>query len=89
MNAGAEDMRGVLTLPQVAGALANAKSVVSLDNGILHLACSTETPTVGLYRNGIHRLWAPPSPSLKVIEPGEGATVDSISLKAVIEAVQA
>lgn len=84
---GATDMRGRLTLPQVAGALAKAKSVVSLDNGILHLACSTDTPTVGLYRNGIHRLWAPPSPSLKVIEPGEGSSVASIPLKTVASAV--
>ena len=58
-------MRGRITLPQVAGAIAKAKAVVSLDNGILHLACSTATPTVGLYRNGIHRLWAPPRCRLK------------------------
>ncbi|MCH8978681.1 MAG: glycosyltransferase family 9 protein [Armatimonadetes bacterium] len=86
---GAEDMRGRLTLPQVAGALAMAKSVVSLDNGILHLACSTDTPTVGLYRNGIHRLWAPPSPALQVIEPGEGAEVASIPVQIITAAIQA
>ncbi len=84
---GADDMRGRITLPQVAGAIAKAKAVVSLDNGILHLACSTGTPTVGLYRNGIHRLWAPPSQSLTVLEPGEGNPVASIPLESVTGAI--
>lgn len=73
---GAIDMRGALSIPQVIGALGAAKAVVSLDNGVLHMACSTETPVIGLYRNGIHRLWAPPRTGLTVIEPGAASVAD-------------
>lgn len=82
-----EDLRGRFTLPQVAGALARAGSVLTLDNGILHLAAAVKAPTVGLFRHGIHRLWAPPSPCLKVLTPGEGRNVDSIEVDAVLEAL--
>jgi ADP-heptose:LPS heptosyltransferase len=78
IEAGAEDLRGLLTLPQVVGALAQANLVVTIDNGITHLACATDTPVVGLFRNGIHRLWAPPVSNLHVIEPGPGSQVREI-----------
>ena len=83
----ATDLRGELTLPQVVWALGNTSTVITLDNGILHFACSTGTPTLGLFRNGIHRLWAPPVPNLKVIEPGPGRSVNEISLEIVIKAL--
>lgn len=82
------DLRGELTLPQVAGAIARARFVVTLDNGILHLACSTDTPVFGLFRNGIHRLWAPPVPNLCVIEPGESLPVRVISVESVIKEIK-
>jgi ADP-heptose:LPS heptosyltransferase len=82
-----EDMRGELTLPQVVGACGEAGMVVTLDNGILHFACSTDTPVVGLFRNGIHRLWAPPVPNLKVIEPGVGGSVAGLSVDQVWSAI--
>ncbi len=53
-----EDLRGVFTLPAVVGALGAAKAVLTLDNGIMHLAAATPTPTVALFRSGIRRLWA-------------------------------
>lgn len=74
------DFRGVWTLPQVVGALERAKFVVTLDNGILHLACATATPVVGLFRHGIHELWAPPVANLRVVEPGAGGSVAQISV---------
>jgi hypothetical protein len=83
VHAGVLDLRGALTLPQVVGAIASARLVVTLDNGILHLAAATETPTVGLFRHGIHRLWAPPAPNIVVLEPGEGNDVHQIPLEAV------
>lgn len=83
-----EDLRGEFTLPQVVGALDHAQLVVTLDNGILHFACSTETPVVGLFRNGIHRLWAPPVPNLKVVEPGVGGHVSDLSLDRVWEGIK-
>lgn len=61
------DLRGLLTLPQVAGAIAKAKLIVTLDNGIMHLAATTPTQTVALFRHGIHRLWCPPSESVRPV----------------------
>lgn len=86
-DGGAEDLRGVMSLPQVVGALSQCRQVVTIDNGVLHLACATETPVVGLFRNGIHRLWAPPSPNLTVLEPGEGNDVASLSVEQVLESL--
>jgi ADP-heptose:LPS heptosyltransferase len=84
----AEDLRGRLSLPQVCGALASAKGVATLDNGILHLAAAVGAPTVGLYRHGIHRLWAPPVPHLTVLTPGEGGEVRQIPPGTVLEALR-
>jgi len=81
------DLRGKMTLPQVVGALHEAKLVVTLDNGILHLAVAANTMTVGLYRYGIHRLWAPPNDNLQVITPEPEQTVSEISVEVVQEAV--
>ncbi len=82
-----EDLRGEFTLPQVVGALDRAQMVVTLDNGILHFACSTDTPVVGLFRNGIHRLWAPPVKNLKVLEPGPGGHVCELDIERVWESL--
>ena len=81
-----EDLRGVFRLPQVVGALREARLLVSLDNGVLHLAAAAGTPTVGLFRHGIHRLWAPPVRQLTVLTPGEGRAVEEIPVEAVWEA---
>jgi heptosyltransferase-3 len=83
-----EDLRGRLTLPEVAGALGAAKGVLTLDNGIMHLAAATKTPVVGLFRHGFHRLWAPPVGNLQVLVPSEGHDVSEIPVKDVLEAVE-
>jgi heptosyltransferase-3 len=83
-----QDFRGRFSLPQVAGALASAKLVLTIDNGILHLAAAAQTPTVGLFREGIHRLWAPPAPNLTVLTPPAGKQVRDIPVEAVYDAVQ-
>ncbi|MBS1716477.1 MAG: hypothetical protein JSS72_01945 [Armatimonadetes bacterium] len=83
-----QDLRGRLSLPQVVGALAQAKLVLTLDNGILHLACAAQPPTVGLFRYGIHRLWAPPAPSLTVIHAAPDGAVGEIGVESVWSAVQ-
>lgn len=79
-----EDLRGAFTLPQVVGALRKCTAVLTLDNGILHLACAAEKPTVGLFREGIHRLWAPPSPHLTVLIPEPEQAVAMIEPNRVI-----
>jgi ADP-heptose:LPS heptosyltransferase len=83
-----DDLRGTFTLPEVVGALAEARLVLTLDNGILHLAASTNTPTIGLFRHGIHRLWAPPIPTLTVLEPGPDRAVSDMAPTSVIEALE-
>jgi ADP-heptose:LPS heptosyltransferase len=82
-----EDLRGRLTLPQVAGGLRGAALVLTLDNGILHLAVAAGTRTIGLYRHGIHRLWAPPAKNLRVVTPGEGGAVSEIAVDEVLREV--
>jgi len=79
------DLRGSMTLPQVVGLLDQAKVALGVDNGILHLAAATKAETVGLFRRGIHRLWASPSPRLSVLTHGEGETVADIPLDCVKE----
>jgi len=83
----AVDLRGALTLPEVVGALKRARICLTVDNGILHLASAVRTPTVGLFRNGIHRLWAPRISSLSVLTPNPGQPVDRIELSSVIDAL--
>lgn len=79
----AQDLRGAFTLPQVVGALAQARAVLTLDNGIMHLAASTRTPTTALFRHGIHRLWAPPSTTLHAAVAPAGQPVSAIPPSAV------
>ena len=84
-----EDLRGAFTLPEVVGALEMARLVLTLDNGILHLACAGSTPTVGLFRYGIHRLWAPPVPNLAVLHAAPDQVVADIEVSTVVKALQA
>ncbi|MBX3119449.1 MAG: hypothetical protein KF784_10310 [Fimbriimonadaceae bacterium] len=77
------DLRGVFTLPGVVGAIDAAKAVFTLDNGIMHLAASTSTPTVALFRHGIHRLWCPPFGQITALTAGESSPVSEISVETV------
>lgn len=87
-EAGLVDLRGRLSLPEVAGALRKARRVVTIDNGILHMAAAVDVPTVGLFRYGIHRLWAPPVQRLRVLTPGPEDEVASIEVDAVLRAAE-
>lgn len=79
VNAGiVQDFRGAFTLPQVVGALGQARMVLSIDNGIMHLAAGTDTAIVGLFRHGIHRLWCPPRDGITVMTPGDDSLVAAI-----------
>ena len=83
-----KDLRGAFHLPAVVGALAKAKAVLTIDNGILHLAVGSGSPTVGLYRYGIHRLWAPPYENLTVLIPDEDKGVETVEVDTVWEALR-
>jgi len=87
-NSSIVDLRGTLSLPEVVGALEMARLVVTLDNGILHLAAAAKSPTVGLFRYGIHRLWAPNFGNLKILLPSERAPVSNVLVETVIDACQ-
>lgn len=80
------DMRGKLTLPEVVGALAKSKLVITVDNGILHFAAANDVPTVGLYRREIVRLWAPPNPNLRALVPTSG-DVSQIAIADVLDSI--
>lgn len=82
-----EDFRGIWTLPEVAGALTQARAVLTLDNGIMHLAVASQTPTVALFREGIHRLWTPPSPTLLPVVANPGEPVAEIAIESVTSAM--
>lgn len=86
-EAGVEDLRGAFPLPGVAGALAQARAVLTLDNGIMHLAAAVAAPTVALFRHGIHRLWAPPAPALSVLTPADGRGVAEVGIDDVRSAI--
>lgn len=84
-----QDWRGSLTLPEVVGALHSVGKVVTLDNGILHLAAAARAQTVGLFRPGIHRLWCPPVPHIHPIIPSHSSDpVAAISVDQVMKAWQ-
>lgn len=83
------DLRGAFTLPQVVGALARARAVLTLDNGIMHLAAAVQTPTVALFREGIHRLWTPPAPHIHPVVAAPGAPVSTIPIAPVRVALAA
>lgn len=65
------DLRGKLTLPEVAGALAMARACVSIDTGIMHLANAVGTPTVAIFGASPWELWAPSTPWLHLALPAE------------------
>lgn len=81
-----EELRGRYSLPQVVGVLASARQVLTLDNGIMHLAAATETPTAGLFRRGIHRLWTPPNGNVAVVLP-PGDSVEDILVETALGAL--
>lgn len=83
-----DDLRGQFTLPQVVGALSQTRLALSLDNGIMHFAVAAGTPTVALFRFGIHRLWAPPYPNLAVLTAGDQRSVAEITPETVIESCE-
>jgi heptosyltransferase-3 len=82
----ARDLRGTMTLPQVADAIDRARAVLTLDNGIMHLAATSPAPVVALFRHGIHRLWTPSWGRIDAVVAPEGRPVSSIPVDAVTAA---
>ena len=83
-----KDLRGEFTLPQLVSAVEEAELVLTIDNGIMHLAAATPTRIVALFREGIHRLWTPPLADVTILVPASGEPVASIPVQAVREAAR-
>lgn len=76
------DLRGAYTLPELVDAIAGTRSVLTIDNGIMHLAAATTTPIVALFREDIVRLWRPPNvPTLAALagDPVAGIAPDDVA----------
>lgn len=82
-----QDLRGKLTLPEVIGAIERCELVLTLDNGIMHFSAFYDKPTLALFRQDIHRLWAPPNPNLQVIATDTDEVKD-ISVEEVLNALE-
>ena len=75
-------------MPEAVGALSACKFALTIDNGVLHLACAAGVPVIGLYREGIDRLWRPPNCSVTAIIPNPSMPVSSIAVEAVRDAIE-
>jgi ADP-heptose:LPS heptosyltransferase len=75
VRAGAKDLRGQLTLPEVAGALARVRAFVTVDNGLMHIAAAVGAPTIALLGASPGRIWAPRTPCVRIVEPAEPCTL--------------
>ncbi|MSQ24401.1 MAG: hypothetical protein EXR58_07630 [Chloroflexi bacterium] len=71
IGAGATDLRGRLTLPQVAGALTRATALVAVDSALMHMGAAAGAQTIALFGASPRRLWAPTVPWVTVLEPDE------------------
>ena len=73
---GVQDLRApTFTLPQVAGALAEARAFLTIDNGLMHIAAAVGTPTLALFGASARRIWAPPVPHVTILDPSEPCTL--------------
>lgn len=63
------NLAGRLPLKKLPSLLAYAKSVVSIDTGVMHLAAAVGTKLIALHGPTSPRRWGPLSPEAKVIEP--------------------
>lgn len=70
---GVLDLRGpALTLPQVAGALAQARVLVTLDSALMHVSAAVGTPTIVMFGDGSpRRIWSPPAPWVTILTPAD------------------
>jgi ADP-heptose:LPS heptosyltransferase len=71
---GVRDLRGTLSLPEVAGALRQAQAFVTIDSGLFHLAAAAGAPTIGLFGASPRRIWVPPLANVHVLEPSAPCT---------------
>ncbi|HZT08111.1 MAG TPA: glycosyltransferase family 9 protein [Chloroflexota bacterium] len=69
IRAGVRDLRGALSLPQVAGALARAAIFLTVDNGLMHLGSAAGARCVALFGASPQRLWAPRGKNVHIVEP--------------------
>ena len=76
-----------LPLDELADQLAACRLFIGHDSGVSHLAASTGVPCILLFGPTDPAMWAPPSPSVRVLRAGD--ELSAISLAAVQQAVRA
>lgn len=71
------DLRGALTLGEVAGALQAARACVTIDAGLMHLSAAVGAPTIAVFGNmaSPRRLWAPPGRNVRVVSAEPACTL--------------
>jgi heptosyltransferase-3 len=87
----AVDLRGRLSLAEVAACLARCRLYVGNDSGLMHLSAATGTPTLGLFGPSRASEYAPAgSRTAFVVAPGaEGAApIGGVTVGAVVEAAR-
>lgn len=87
-RARAYDLRGIGSLPTIPALMRGAKLMLTIDNGLMHLACSVGIPTVGLFRRSICNLWAPPLSTLRALVNDEDQRVADLPMEVVLRACE-
>ena len=82
---GAIDLAGKLSLPEAAAVLSRAHLFVGNDSGLMHLAASTGTPTLGLFGPTPALAYAPAGPHAAAAVSPDG-TMAGLSVDAAFEA---
>ncbi len=88
---GAIDLRGRLSLPEVAACLQRCRLFVGNDSGLMHLAAASGVPTLGLFGPSRSSEYAPAGARTAfVAAPGpEGrAPIDGLAVDAVVQAAR-
>lgn len=89
---GAIDLRGVLTLPEIAASLQRCALFVGNDSGLMHLAAAAGAPTLGLFGPSRVSEYGPPGPRARAaVAPGpEGeAPIEGLAVETVLAAARA
>jgi ADP-heptose:LPS heptosyltransferase len=80
----AVDLRGTLTLPEVAAALRRCALFLGNDSGLMHLSAAAGTPTLGLFGPSRVSEYGPTGPAARaVVAPGPegGAPIDGLTVE--------
>jgi ADP-heptose:LPS heptosyltransferase len=84
----AVDLCGTLSLPEAAAVLMRCELFIGNDSGLMHLAASAGTPTLGLFGPTPADLYGPAGPKSVAVRSGT-ASMDDLSVEAALAAARA